>query len=105
MTLELNYTYQDIDPAPANLTNRDRSIYGATLSYLLLRPPFGGSGKSGVKGSDPALLSRRGIKLFGGFARDFETFGTVGVDKSDYFIGATAMAVPLFDRLFDFTLQ
>jgi hypothetical protein len=84
---EVNYAYQDINPNP-NITTpveRDRNIFAATLTYQIFRPiPLLHQNLQTVYGE---RFTTRGVDVFGGFALDKERFGTVDVNKRDYFVG------------------
>ena len=99
-TLEFTYVHQEIDPDVAGLSDRDRDIYAATLSFLFRTNPESDFGLN---------FDNSGLRLFGGIARDVERFGDVDVEKHDFFLGASAIRfklLPFSEQPYaDFTIQ
>lgn len=93
--LEAVYVRQNIHPDLPNPPRRNRQIIAATFTYQLFRPlPF----LETVYGQ---RFETRGLHLFGGAALDKERFGTVEIQKRDFFVGSSLRGL---GRL-DFTLQ
>jgi hypothetical protein len=93
--LEFTYAFQDINPDVPNPPTRDRRIVGVTAGYQILRHlPL-------LKNPYGQRFATRGLHLFGGVAQNKERFGSVDVNRRDYFVGASANGLgPL-----DITLQ
>lgn len=91
--LEFTYVFQDIQENRPNQPRRDRSIYASKFTYQLFRPALQGVYRS--------RFETRGIDLFAGVLHDNETFGTVDVNRNDYYVGATLKSY----RGVDFTVQ
>jgi|SRR5215213_398765 len=83
LLFETTYAYQDINSQTTNPPKRDRQIVGGTLTYQLFRPiPF----------LDPVYAGRfrpRGLHLYSGAVFDRERFGSVAIEKTDFFAGAS----------------
>jgi hypothetical protein len=93
--LEARFTSQDIEPEIRNPPQRDRSIFGVTGEYQILRSlPF-------LRDPYGQLFETRGIAFSGGFANDRERFVTVDVTRHDTF---AAVSVRGLGRI-DVTLQ
>lgn len=105
---EFTYVYQDIDPDIPNPADRDREIFAGVLTYQIFRPTVLGRLFGDVY---EQRFETRGIDLFAGVVHDVESFGSVDVEKNDYFVGTAFRGLaPFKDRedrgpAFDITLQ
>lgn len=101
-TLYATYLYQDISPNISTLDDRDRYINALSYSY--------GNQSIGTGFHyDPSLTAEkivsrrydyRGLDLFAGFIHDSESYWTVDVTNTDYFVGTSAKINDL-----DFVIQ
>lgn len=86
------YAFQDIDQDIADPFNRRRHI-GALSAYLGDKDRALTDGPRPVSSSENILQRRfdpRGLKLFGGYVIDWETFGDTDVVRQDVFLGYIA---------------
>jgi hypothetical protein len=92
--LEFTYAFQDINPDIPNPSTRNRRILGLTAGYQILRHlPF-------LKDPYEQRFATRGLHLFGGIAQDKERFGSVEVNRRDYFVGSSVNGLGPFDITF-----
>lgn len=89
--MDARFTSQDIYPQIRNPPQRDRTIFGVTGEYQILRPlPF-------LRDPYGQLFETRGVAFSGGFTNDRERFGTVDVTRHDSFAAMSVRGVGRFD--------
>ncbi len=101
LTLDATYVYQDIDPNISNFPDRDRQIVAGGISYLVARPSrlF-----PNIANYQDQRFQTRGLDLFAGFLFDRDSFGSVDIDKWDYFVGGSLKGFGP-DNSLDLTIQ
>jgi hypothetical protein len=84
--LEVIYAYQDINPTIDLDIQRNRNIFGTKFTYQWFRftPKVFGE-----------HFTTRGIDTFAGFGLDKERFGSVDINKRDYYFGLAVKGIPL----------
>jgi hypothetical protein len=93
--LEFIYVFQDIDPDIPNPPERDRQIFGSTLTYQIF-----------TQRVYKQLFEPRGVDLFGGIVMDKEKYGNTIVKKNDFFVGGAFKGLSLIKKnAFDITIQ
>lgn len=89
---DLVYVRQNIHPDVNPTFERNRDIYGASLTYQFFRP-----------GVFQQRFETRGIDVFGGFLRDRERFGNADIVRRDLFAGVSFRNLKAWDLTYQST--